>query len=121
MSARDLTRRAAATGRAALSLVGLLMLLVFPFQRVHSSLSHFRAHEARRTIVRHTLLARTPEGATADESYKYPIEFAGQLEDTDQSEPATENCTLLTNPVKFYLTRLKLGPSQAGSQDPLFH
>lgn len=121
MSTRDLSlrRKAAVTGRAAVWLVVLPMLLVFPLQHGHSSLSHFRAHEARRAVVRHTLLAPTPANTAAEESHKYSIAFGGELEDCMES--ATENCTIPTTPVKFYLTRLKLGPSHSGTQDPLLH
>jgi hypothetical protein len=119
MSTRDFRSIAAAAVRTALWLVGMLMVLAFPLQRAHSSLSHFRAHEARRSVVRHTLLARTPETATAKESHKRPTDFVAQFEDLDESEPATKNCAIPAIPVKFYLTRLKLGSPHTGGQDPL--
>src|SRR5579872_4411139 len=115
MSTRDLRRRAAATARAAVWPAVLLMLLVFPLRHTHSSLSHFRAHEARRTVMRHTLLAPTPASTAVEDSHKYQIAFGGELEDC--AESATENCTILMMPVKFYLTRLKLGPSHSDTQD----
>jgi hypothetical protein len=119
MSTRAFRRRLAATVRAVLWLVGMLMLLAFPLQRAHSSSPHFRAHEVRRSVARHTRLARTPETAAAEEAYKCPAVLARLLEDWDETEPAINSSTLPTIPVKLFLTRLKLGSSHAGGEDPL--
>ena len=121
MGTRNFTSRAAAFFRAALGLVAVLMLLGFPLQRAHSSSSHFRAHEVRRSVLSHTLLERTPETTIAKAVYKCPGNFARLLEDCDEAESAIDSSTIPTIPVTLFLTRLKLGPSHAGGQDPLLN
>ena len=121
MSTGDLRSRASASCRASLSLVAVLMLLGFPLQRAHTSLSHFRAHEVRRSVLSHTLLERTPETTIAKAAYKCPGKFVRLLEDCDEAESAIESSTIPTIPVRLFLTRFKLGPSHAGGQDPLLH
>src|SRR5689334_17372547 len=119
MSIRNFSGSAAARIQVALWLVGILMLVAFPLQRAHSSLSHFRAHEVRRSLLRHTLLERTPQSATAAAACQSGHGFARLIGLGDQSEPAIDNRAILTPPVKFFLTRLRLATSGAGSQDPL--
>jgi hypothetical protein len=119
MSPRDFRSRAAVALREALWFVGVLMLVAFPLQRAHSSSSHFRTHEIRRSIVKHALLAPTPKSYTVQEAYRRPVSFARLLERCDESEPAITRFTIPTIPVRLFLTRLKLAPSNNGRQDPL--
>ena len=117
MSTRDFIRAAAGV-RGALWVIGVLTLLTFPLQRVHQASSHFRAHEVRRSFVRHTLLARSPEASTAQVSDKTAVSFSLLLKDREDHEPSIETATVPTVPITLLLTRLKLGPSRSSGQEP---
>jgi hypothetical protein len=119
MSISEFKHRAADTVRVSLWLLGMVMLLVFPLQRLHSSRLHFRAREVRRSVLRHTLLQRIPKNATVEEAYQRTDELTRPLENRDEDEPELENSAIATIRVKPFLTRLKLGPPRARSQDPL--
>ncbi len=121
MGNQGLRGRATAIVSPALWLVGLLMLLAFPLQRIHSSSSHFRTPEVRRSVLRHTTLERTPQSSTTEEAYEQRADFARLVEDCDESEPAFKSFPILTVSVWLFLTRLKLGPSHDGGQDPLLN
>ena len=111
--------RAAARVRAALGLIGIMMLVGFPLQHAHSSFSHFRVHEVLRSVVRHTSLERTPKSICADEIHKLRLNFIPLADVADASEPVINEPVFPIAPIKLFLTRLRLGSSPASSQDPL--
>jgi hypothetical protein len=119
MSTLDSRTSAAFNIRLALLFLGTLMLLILPLQRAHCSLSHFRTAEVRRYVMRHTLLERTAQGTTVEEAREPVDTFRRLLDDGYESAPAFKPAVAPAIPVRQFMTRLKLGSSRAGSQDPL--
>lgn len=104
---------------AAFGFVSVLMLLAVPARGADSWFSHFRAHEVRRSVLRHTLLERTSQRGTAEEAYKYPPRFVRLVDDSHEADPKVESNVVPAIRVNLFLVRLKLSPPQPGGQDPL--
>lgn len=119
MSIGDCRSEAIAPVRTALWLIGMLMVIAFPLQRSHSSLSHFRTHEVRRSVLRHTPLQRTHQSGTPEEAFKGPVEFVSPAETHNESQLVFTNPAIPDIPVNVFLTRLKLGHSHESGPDPL--
>jgi hypothetical protein len=101
-------------------LLGLLMLLAFPMRQVHQFTDHFRASEMRRSVERHTFLAQ-PEADPAERVAHCALVPALPVPVENQSNVKPVPAFEFTSPVPLtrLLSRLKLGRSRAGSQDPL--
>jgi hypothetical protein len=102
------------------ALVGVLMMLTFPFRRPHQFANHFRADEVRGSIERHTVLAQRQAGPTERIAQcavrpALPVEVAipSKVNFPVHLEFAS------TVPLLRLLLRLKLCPSRASAQDPL--
>jgi hypothetical protein len=119
MSIPDHRTEVAPTIRLGLWLVGMLMLIAFPLQRSHSSLSHFRTHEVRRSVLRHTSLERTHYSGTLEQASKIHVDFIGPTETYSGTQVLSTKPTIPDIPVTVFLTRLKLGHSQDSGKDPL--
>ena len=102
-------------------LMSALMLLSFPVQiRPHDFNSHFRAADARRSIVGHTSVERV-EVRGVDRVVKigaWPLPFlVVEPEFKIRPLPSAQLVSLIPR-TRLFL-RLKLGPSPSNSQDPL--
>jgi hypothetical protein len=111
--------------RAALSVIGIAMLLSFPLNRTHQFAVHFRTPEIRRAIERSTFVAqpevtggeRVVHAKRADA--KIPPSVAVALVAPAFFKPIS-NYPIVSEmlPTRFLL-RFKPAPKPAGGSDPL--
>jgi hypothetical protein len=112
--------KAAGLLNLAACIVSVLMLLVFPMQRVHQYTNHFRAPEIRRSTLRHTPIAQRESGPAERIAHQAVLPALLVYVDTgDVVEPAANIEFASQVPLSRLLLRLKLGPSRSGGQDPL--
>jgi len=105
-----------------LCLLSLLMLVTLPIQRSHEFRIHFRSERVRRTLEHHSELAQSAPGVV-DRVVQEAWRPAGSW----WVEPEPAVVAFITNeftdrvpvPISRLLSRLKLGPSSSGGQDPL--
>jgi hypothetical protein len=112
--------KAAGLLNLAACIVSVLMLLAFPVQRVHQYTNHFRAPQIRRSIVRHTPIAH-PEAGTAERIANQAVlpALPVYIDTGDEVAPAANIEFVPQVPISHLLSRLKLGSSRSGGQDPL--
>jgi hypothetical protein len=111
--------------RAALSVIGIAMLLSFPMYRAHQFQIHFRTPEIRRAIVRNTFTAQ-PEVTGGERvlhanyaDAKIPPSVLAALVAPVLFKPVS-NSPIVSEiiPTRFLL-RSKPAPKPAGGSDPL--
>ncbi len=99
--------------------VGVLMLLAFPMERVHQYASHFRTPEARLSIEQHTPIAH-PDGGTTERIADQAVlpALLVPIYPGDVVEPIAklEFSSLIS--LSRRLLRIKFGSSRDG-RDPL--
>ena len=110
--------------RAALSVIGVAMLLSFPMNRAHQFRVHFRTPEVRRAIVRNTFMAQ-PEvtgGERVDANHadaKIPPSVIAALVAPVLFKPVSDAPILSEILPTRFLLRFKPAPKPAGGSDPL--
>ena len=94
-----------------------LILVVLPLARSHRAGVHFRTHEARRSVERHTFLEQS-KVYEIERVHPATLRFAFvALEDAPRPLQGFVRTPQL--PITRLLLRLKLGLSSSGSPDPL--
>jgi hypothetical protein len=118
-------RRANKTIQWVLCLFSLLMLVTLPIQRSHEFRVHYRSDRVRRTLEHHSELAQSAPGAVdrvVKEAWRpaeiWWIEPEPALTPVITTNEFTDRIPV---PISKLLSRLKLGRSSSGGQDPLVH
>lgn len=106
--------------RAALCVLGVVMLLSFPATGVRGFQDHFRTPQVRQSIERHTFFAQpevtgAEQVAPADLAPTAPVAIVTSV----FSKPLAIFRVVPAIPLTRFLLRLKLGPARSGGSDPL--
>jgi hypothetical protein len=111
--------------RAALSVIGIAMLLSFPMNRAHQFQVHFRTPEVRRAIVRNTFMAQ-PEVTGGERvvhanhaDAKIPPSVMAALVAPVLFKPVSDSPIVSEILPTRFLLRLKPAPKPTGGSDPL--
>ena len=111
--------------RAAVSVIGIAMLLSFPMNRAHQFQVHFRTPEVRRAIVRNTFMAQ-PEVTGGERvvhanhaDAKIPPSVMAALMAPVLFKPVSDSPILSEILPTRFLLRLKPAPKPTGGSDPL--
>jgi hypothetical protein len=111
--------------RAALSIVGVAMLLSFPINRSHQFEVHFRTPEVRRAIQRNTFVAQ-PEITGGERvmhanyaDTKVPPSAVAELVAPVFFKPVSNSPIVSEIPPTRFLLRFKPAPKPSGGSNPL--
>jgi hypothetical protein len=111
--------------RAALSVIGIAMLLSFPMNRAHQFQVHFRTPEVRREIERNTFMAQ-PEVTGGERivhanhaDAKIPPSVLAALVAPGFFKPVSDSPIVSEMLPTRFLLRFKPAPKPSGGFDPL--
>jgi hypothetical protein len=114
------TREAARLLNLAACVVSVLMMLAFPIRSAHQFESHLRNPEVRRSIERNTAVANPESKPSERISYRAVQPALFVLVNTGDASLPFANAKPFSYAVfPRLISRLKLGSSRSGGQDPL--
>ena len=101
--------------------VSVLMLLTFPVRQAHQFAPHFRTPQVRRSVERHTPISQPEAGPVERHAHQavVPMLFTPADDAGYVAKPFAHFEIPSQVPIARLLSRLKLGSSRSGGQDPL--